>query len=233
MDLPSPLHRGRLLRRYKRFLADVRLEDGREVTAHCANPGSMLGLLEEGAEVWLARHDDPRRRLAWSWELVRADDTLVPVNTVNPNRIVAKALADGRLPELAGYATHRREVRYGEASRIDFLLTAPGRPDCYLEIKNVHLRRRGRAEFPDCVTARGTRHLRELAAVAAGGARAVLLFLVQRDDCSAFAPAADLDPAYALALRAAARGGVEIFCYDCCVSLEKVRLRKKLPVEIG
>lgn len=230
MDLPRPLYRGRLLRRYKRFLADVRLDDGREVTAHCANPGSMLGLLHEEAEVWLARHDDPRRRLAWSWELVRADGTLVPVNTINPNRIVAEALAEGRLPELAGYTACRREVRYGEASRIDFLLSEPGRPDCYLEIKNVHLRRGGRAEFPDCVTARGARHLRELTTVAAAGGRAVLLFLVQRDDCSAFAAAADLDPAYALALRAAARGGVEIFCYDCEVSLERVSIRHSLPI---
>lgn len=232
MDLPRPLHRGRLLRRYKRFLADVRLDDGRAVTAHCANPGSMLGLLQDEAEVWLARHDDPRRRLSWSWELVRAEGTLVPVNTVNPNRIVAEALAEERLPELAGYAACRREVRYGEASRIDFLLSDPDRPDCYLEIKNVHLRRGGRAEFPDCVTTRGARHLRELSAVAAAGSRAVLLFLVQRDDCSAFAAAADLDPAYALALRAAARGGVEIFCYDCAVSLEKINLRHSLPVAL-
>lgn len=232
MDLPSPLFRGRLLRRYKRFLADVRLDDGQEVTAHCANPGSMLGLLEDGAEVWLYKSSNPRRKLQWSWELVRSERTLVPVNTSNPNRIVAEAIAGEHLPELRGYADVRPEVRYGEGSRIDFLLTAPERAPCYLEIKNVHLRREGRAEFPDCVTARGTRHLKELSAMRAAGARAVIFFLVQREDCTAFAPAADLDPTYARELLRAEAAGVEILCYDCSVTLERVRLRRALPVEL-
>lgn len=229
MDLPSPLHRGRLLRRYKRFLADVRLTDGREVTAHCANPGSMLGLLAEGAEVWLAGNSDPKRKLAWSWEMVRADGVLVPVNTSNPNRIVPEALAAGALPELSGYGLVRREVRYGHGSRIDLLLQEPERPDCYVEIKNVHLRRDGMAAFPDSVTARGARHLRELVDMAAAGARAVLLFVVQREDCGAFTAAADLDPAYAEALELAARSGVEVLCYDCSITLEAVHLRRRLP----
>ncbi|HLS68750.1 MAG TPA: DNA/RNA nuclease SfsA [Kiloniellales bacterium] len=232
MDLPSPLHRGRLLRRYKRFLADVRLDDGQKVTAHCANPGSMLGLLEEGAEVWLFKSSNPRRKLQWSWEMVRSEGALVPVNTSNPNHIVAEALAAEAIPELLGYSDTRREVRYGEGSRIDFLLTAPDRPPCYLEIKNVHLRREGRAEFPDCVTARGTRHLRELTAMRAAGARAALLFLVQREDCSSFAPAADLDPTYARELTRAAAAGVELLCYDCSVTLEQVVLRHPLPLEL-
>jgi len=233
MELPSPLHRGRLLRRYKRFLADVQLDDGQTVTAHCANPGSMLGLLEEGAEVWLFKSSDPRRKLQWSWELVRSEGTLVPVNTSNPNRIVAEALAEGLIPELEGYSEVRREVRYGEGSRIDFLLTDPDRADCYLEIKNVHLRRKGRAEFPDCVTARGARHLRELARMRAVGARAIIFFLVQREDCSSFAPAADLDPVYAQELLRAASAGVELLCYDCSVSLEQVRLRHPLAIELA
>ena len=233
MKLPSPLVSGRLVRRYKRFLADVRLADGQEVTAHCANPGSMLGLLEDGAEVWLFKNADPRRKLRWSWELVRSEGALVPVNTSNPNRIVAKAIAEERIPELRGYTQVRPEVRYGEGSRIDFLLTAPELAPCYLEIKNVHLRRQGCAEFPDCVTARGTRHLRELSAMRAAGARSVILFLVQRDDCNAFAPAADLDPVYARELLLARDGGVEILCYDCSVNLERVRLRRPLPVELS
>lgn len=233
MDLPSPLYPGRLLRRYKRFLADIQLDDGQEITAHCANPGSMLGLLEEGAEVWLSHHPNPRRKLAWSWELVRAEGALVPVNTTNPNRIVPEAIAAGQIPELAGYDRLQLEVRYGVGSRIDLLLTASERAPCYLEIKNVHLRRGRRAEFPDCVTARGTRHLKELAAMAESGARAALLFIVQRDDCDAFAPAADLDPAYAVQLRIAAASGVEVFCYDCSVSLTAVNLRRLLPVDLG
>jgi len=233
MNFPFPLHRGRLIRRYKRFLADVRLEDGREVTAHCANPGSMLGLLAEDAEVWLSGNADPRRKLQWSWELVKSDGVLVPVNTSNPNRIVAEAISAGHIPELQGYDEVRREVPYGDASRVDFLLAAPGRAPCYLEVKNVHLRRGARAEFPDSVTARGARHLRELSAMRAAGARALLLFVVQREDCTAFAPAADLDPVYAHELRQAAAAGVEILCYDCSVTLEQVTLRRPLAVQLG
>ena len=224
MRFHAPLTPARLRRRYKRFLADVVLPSGETVVAHCANPGAMLGLCAEGARVWLAPAR-AGRKLAWSWELVEADGGLVGVNTGLPNRLVEEALRAGRIPELAGYAGLRREVRYGVASRVDFLLEDPARPPAYLEVKNVHLMRRpGLAEFPDCVTARGARHLEELAAVARSGARAVMLFVVQRTDCPRFALAADLDPAYARAFQAALAAGVESLCYGCALDSEGIAL---------
>ncbi|MAW80754.1 MAG: DNA/RNA nuclease SfsA [Parvularcula sp.] len=234
MRLPAPLVKGRLKKRYKRFLADVILEDGREGTAHCANPGSMLGVAVEGAPVWVHEHGDPKRKLAFSWELVEVDRTLIPVNTTNPNKIVPEAVERGVIPELSGYGDIAREVKYGQSSRIDLLLTGGRRKKpCYVEIKNVHLRRRpGLAEFPDSVTKRGAKHLEELSGVAAQGDRAVMLFVVQRGDCARFAPAADLDPAYAEALKRAASAGVELLCYDCEITTSEIVLRKALEIEL-
>jgi sugar fermentation stimulation protein A len=231
MLFPRPLIRGVLLRRYKRFLADIRLLDGTEVTAHCANPGAMLGLAAPGLEVWLLQSTDPRRRLAWSWELAETGGHLVGINTGRPNGLVAEALAVGRVPELAGYAETRREVAYGAGSRVDLLLSGPGRPICYVEIKNVHLRRGDAAEFPDSVTARGARHLGELAAVRRAGHRAVLLYVVQRGDCRRFRIAADLDPAYALAARQARDAGVEALCYTCRVAVEGIEIDQPLAFD--
>lgn len=232
MQFSAPLLPGRLVRRYKRFLADIALDGGDTITAHCANPGSMLGVAVEGARAWVSKSADPKRKLAYSWELAGIDGALVAINTLNANRIAAEALAADAVPELAGYAAMRREVRYGAASRIDLLLEggADGR-SCYVEIKNVHLSRtQGLAEFPDSVTSRGAKHLQELAAMAKTGARAALLLVVQRPDCAAFRPAADLDPAWAGGLRQAAGAGVETLCYDCDVSVEAVTLRRPLPV---
>jgi sugar fermentation stimulation protein A len=234
MDFPLPLVHGRLERRYKRFLADVVLDDGTRVTAHCANPGAMLGVAEPGMEVWLLPTPGPKRRLAFSWELARVGDGLVGINTMRPNAIVAEALAAGRIPELGGYASHRREVPYGRASRVDFLLSGDGRPDCLVEVKNVHLLRGdGLAEFPDCVTARGARHLDELGDAVEAGFRAVMLYLVQRDDCRAFAIAADLDPAYAMGLARARARGVETLCYDCRLSPAGIELNAPLPLDLA
>lgn len=227
---PQPLAHGVLAARYKRFFAAVTLDDGRAVTAHCPNPGAMLGLSAPGLGVWVSPAEGAKRKLAWTLELVEADGGLVGVNTLAPNRLVAEALAADAIPELAGYGVHRREVRYGEASRVDFLLQHPNRPPCWLEVKNCHLRRNGAlAEFPDCVAARSLRHLRELAARVAMGDRAVQLFVIQRTDCDRFAACADLDPAYAAGLTAAAKAGVEVLCYGCDISPEAIGIARRLP----
>ncbi len=243
MQFPDPLVRGRLLRRYKRFLADVALEDGGEVVAHCANPGSMMGLAEPGATVWLSPANNPARKLKYSWELVEVPGqeggekgaALVGIHTGRANALVAEALEDGRIAELASYARRRAEVAYGSGSRVDFLLepdAEASRPPCYLEVKSVTLRRGGRlAEFPDAVTARGAKHLAELAAVARQGARAVLFFLVQRGDCDAVAAAADIDPAYAAALSEARAAGVEVLAYGCALSPRGIALDRPLALE--
>ena len=231
MQFSSPLVRGQLVSRYKRFFADVVLEDGTPVTAHCPNPGAMLGLNTPGLTAWLSKSDDPKRKLAHTLELVEADGGLVGINTMHPNRIVAEALAADAIPEVAGYATHRREVRYGAASRVDFLLQDGPGPDCWLEVKNCHLSRSaGLAEFPDCVAARSTRHLGDLAAMVREGHRAAVLFVVQRADCDRFAAAADCDPSFARALTEVAAAGVEVLIYACELSLSGVRLSHRLPL---
>ncbi len=239
MRLPVPLRPGRLVRRYQRFLANVALDDGGGlVTAHCPNPGRMMGLSAPGLEVWLSRAADPRRKLGHTLELVRlpAGD-LVGIHTGRPNALAAEAIRAGRIPELAGYPILRREVRYGAASRVDLLLDgAEGRPPCHVEVKNVHLRRADgpfpdAAEFPDCVTARGARHLAELSRVVAAGGRAVMLFIVQRGDCRHFRIAGDLDPAYLDAFGRAGESGVETLCYSCRVTLDGIEVAGSLPVE--
>lgn len=230
MKFPQPLARGRLVQRYKRFFADVVLDDGTETTAHCPNPGAMLGLNTPGLGVWLSRSNDPKRKLAHTLELVEADGGLVGVNTMNPNRLVAEAIANDWIAEVTGYESVRREVKYGAASRVDFLLESPGRPPLWLEVKNCHLRREGAlAEFPDCVAARSLKHLKELSAEVARGARAVQLFVIQRTDCDAFDACHDLDPTYATGLTEAADQGVEVLCYACDISPEEIRIARRLP----
>jgi sugar fermentation stimulation protein A len=232
MDFPQPLTRAQLVRRYKRFFADVVLEDGTEITAHCPNPGAMLGLNLPGLSCWISRSDDPKRKLAHTLELVEGlDAALVDVNTLRPNRLVAEALAADAIPELAGYAVHRREVNYGAASRVDFVLEAPGRPAAWVEVKGVTLHRGGGlAEWPDCVSARGARHVAELAEMARLGHRAVVLFVVQRADCDRFAIARDLDPAFATAFDRVRDAGVEALVYACDMSPERVTLRRPIVV---
>lgn len=231
MDFPSPLKPAKLIKRYKRFLADMEFADGTVETVHCPNPGTMIGLAEPGFRTWVSQSTNLKRKLKHTWEVVEADDTLVGINTNLPNKLLEEAIKAGGINALQGYSKLCREVKYGQNSRIDILLEQPDRPACFVEIKNVHLcRQPGLAEFPDCVTARGAKHLRELTDMVAQGHRAVMVFLVQRNDCTAFAPAADIDPTYAHELAAARKSGVEVLCYDCEVSLDKITVQKPLDV---
>lgn len=233
MRFQTPLVPGKLIRRYKRFLADVVLDsDGSEVTAHCPNPGSMMGLAEPGMQVWLEPNDDPRKKLKYGWRLVQLpDDHMAGIDTAVPNRVVKEALLSKRVDPLARYDTVRPEVKYSSNSRIDFLLSGSGLPDAYVEVKNVHLMRRpGLAEFPDCVTERGAKHLRDLSAMVSEGHRAIMLYLVQRTDCDRFALARDLDPGYGTSFDAARRAGVEVLCYGTAISRNGVEIAGALPV---
>ncbi|WP_319568228.1 DNA/RNA nuclease SfsA [Cohaesibacter marisflavi] len=230
MKFEKPLIPGRLIQRYKRFLADIELDDGTIITAHCANPGSMLGLKDPGTRVWLSKSDNPKRKLAYSWELSELDDAMIGINTSHPNRIVEEAIRAGHVAELTGYETLRREVKYGKNSRIDILLQDEGKPDCYVEVKNVHLlREQALAEFPDSVTKRGAKHLGELADMVEQGHRAVMLYLVQRTDANRFALASDIDPAYAEAFQEATGAGVEAIVYQCDISHQEINLTHSIP----
>ncbi|WP_281928646.1 DNA/RNA nuclease SfsA [Roseibium album] len=234
MKFAAPLASGRLVKRYKRFLADVVLdENGSEVTAHCANPGSMLGLKEPGSRVWLSQSDNPKRKLKYSWEIIEADGALVGINTAHPNRLVEEAIEAGRIKALSGYETLRREVKYGKNSRIDILLEDGNGKKTYVEVKNVHLMRQaGLAEFPDSVTARGAKHLVELADMVAEGHGAAMVFLVQRPDCDRLSLASDIDPAYASAFAAAREAGVNTYAIGCDVTLDGIEAVRTVNIEI-
>lgn len=231
MRFGSPLIPARLVRRYKRFLSDVVLDDGTMAVAHCPNPGSMAGLADPGTRIWIERAA-PGRKLPYAWRLVELPDGhLAGIDTAVPNRVVGEALRAAAIPALAAYRTVRPEQRYGERSRVDFLLSQAGLPDAYVEVKNVHLRREDDwAEFPDCVTARGARHLGELARMVAAGHRAAILYLVQRTDCARFRLAGDIDPAYAAAAASAHAAGVEALCHGTRIDLAGVALGPPLPL---
>jgi len=232
MRFQTELVPARLIRRYKRFLADCQLEDGTEVTAHCANPGSMMGLATAGMKIWLEPNDDPKRKLNYGWRLVDHENGhFTGVDTALPNRAIKAALMDRQIAPLAGYTAVRPEVKYGENSRIDFLLTEPGLPDAYVEVKSATLsRREGLVEFPDSVTKRGAKHLGELAQMARDGHRAVLLYLVQRTDCSTFSVAADIDPAYAAAFADARAAGLETHVIGTHISPDGVSVAGAIPL---
>ena len=234
MRFPTPLLEGRLLRRYQRFLADVDTAAG-ILTAHCPNTGSMQGCAEPGMRVWLSPATNPARKLAWTWELVEAlPGVVVGMHTGRSNALVREAIEAGRVPELAGYPAIRPEVKYGEGSRIDLLLTAPGRPDCYVEVKNVTAAVAGHiGYFPDAVTTRGTKHLREMSAMVASGHRAVLVFCVQRGDVECVRPADQIDPVYGRTLREALAAGVEVIALGATVSPAGIELERRLAVETG
>jgi sugar fermentation stimulation protein A len=235
MQFPEPLKTGRLIKRYKRFLADVKLDSGEEITAHCANPGSMLGLAEPGSKVWLSQNDNPKRKLKYSWELLEVDlgagPVLIGINTSLPNALVSEAIQSGAIPELSGYPALRREVKYGVNSRIDILLEKDDLSRCYVEIKNVHLMRKsGLAEFPDSVTSRGKKHLVELSSMVAEGHRAVMVYLVQRGDAEEFSLARDIDVAYGEAFDMAVDAGVETLAYVCALTPQAINVSKRIPI---
>lgn len=236
MKFETPLIPGKLIKRYKRFLTDVELDNGEVVVAHCANSGSMLSVNEPGAKVWLSPANDPKRKLKYTWELIQIGDAMVGINTQHPNKIVAEAIQAGEIAELADYAKLRREVKYGKNSRIDILLEDEAKPPCYVEVKNTTMRRDlsdgAPAEFPDAVTARGAKHLDELADMVREGHRAVMFYLVQRDDADSFVVADDIDPTYAERLDAAIKAGVEVVAYGCKVGPEEIVIDRPIMVKV-
>ncbi len=237
MKFASPLIRGRLIKRYKRFLADVTLDDGRTITCTCPNTGSMLGLTTPGSIIWMSESDSPTRKYRHTWEMIENDlgagPTLVGINTGLPNKLVTQAIEAGCIKPLRGYSTLKREQKYGTNSRIDILLEDEAKGRAFVEIKNVHLMRNaGLAEFPDSVTERGAKHLYDLAEVARQGHRAVMLFLIQRGDASKVSLAGDIDPGYSEAFKAAAEAGVEAMAYRCRLSPEEIVVDRKIPIRI-
>lgn len=233
MIFDAPLTEAIFLKRYKRFLADFRLENGNILTAHCANTGSMLTCMSSGALAWLTFHDDPKRKLKYSWQAIRMPDGWVGINTGLANRLVKEAILNGTIRELQGYAQIKPEQKYGKGSRIDLLLRGDGRPDCYVEVKNVTLLlHEGVVAFPDAVTRRGTKHLLELIEVRRRGGRAVLLYCVQRESARKVVPAETHDPDYARTLREAVAAGVEVYGYRAVFKKTGIALESRLPLEL-
>ena len=232
MKFNQPLTRGTLIKRYKRFLADIELGDGSVVTAHTPNTGSMLGCCTPGSPVWLSNSGNPKRKYALSWELVEAvPGVMVGINTGLPNKLIGEAIRNGTVKELQGYGVLREEVRYGaENSRIDLLLEGDDKPDCYVEVKNVTLAHDGIGYFPDAVSERGSKHLRELAQVVTEGKRAVICFCVQRKDVYEVRPADSIDKKYGVTLRQAIDAGVEAVAWRAQVSADEIRIDTKLLV---
>ena len=237
MKFERPLVTGTLIKRYKRFLTDVKLDNGEIITASCPNTGSMSGLLNPGNKVWLSVNDNPKRKYRHTWEMLQCldlpDKPIVGINTHLPNKLVAAAIERQLVPELCGYSSLRREVKYGVNSRIDLFLESKDKPSCYVEIKNVtFLRTPGLAEFPDTTTARGTKHLGELTNMVKQGHRAVMFYLIQRDDARRFSLASDVDPAYFSAYTIARAAGVETIAWSCKLDETQIKLERPLPVEI-
>ena len=232
MKFPSPLTRATLVSRYKRFLFDAVLEDGREITGSCPNTGSMLGLTDPGSTIWLSEHDSPTRKYRYALELVEADGTTVGINTGLPNKIVEEAIHNGNIETLGDYAELKREQKYGQNSRIDILLRSEDRPPAYVEVKNVHfIRTPGLAEFPDSPTARGAKHLDELGDMIEAGNRAMMVYLVQRSDCDRLKICRDLDSNYGKAFERAIARGVEALAVRCHITPQEICFDRLIPIE--
>lgn len=236
MKFPEPLIKGTLIKRYKRFLADITLEDGQVITAHVANSGRMTGVSEPGSTVWLLPNRSKTAKLNFRWELIEVEGTLIGVNTGRPNALVQEAIENGTITALQGYSSLRREVKYGINSRIDILLEGPTDTSlpqtAYVEVKNVHTREGDKATFPDAVTARGLKHLQEMTQMVCDGHRAVMIYCVQRGDCTAFDTDDPVDPAYGAGLRQAIKDGVEAYAYVCDMSLTGIILRSEIPLKL-
>jgi len=229
MRYESPLIKGRLIKRYKRFLADVELESGEIITAHTANTGSMKGLIDQGNPVYLSHHDNPKRKLKYSWELVKIGRHWVGINTGLPNKLVAEGIKNGTIKELQGYDSCRPEVPYGKNSRIDLLLSNEAQL-CYVEVKNVTMVENQKAFFPDAVSVRAQKHLKELANMVQEGHRAIIFYVIQRPDAKEVLPADQIDPEYGQILRHVHKTGVEILAYQAKVSAKGVQLTQPVPV---
>jgi sugar fermentation stimulation protein A len=227
MRFPSRLIRGTLIQRYKRFLADIRLANGEIVTAHCTNTGSMMGCKEPGSVVYLSQSDRETRKLRYTWEMIQTNDTWVGINTMHPNRLVAEAVEAGVVGELHGYDTIRREVKVGAHTRLDLCLEG-SHGKCFVEVKNVTLAVNGIAAFPDAVSERGTKHLKELIRLKRRGHRAAIVFVIQRDDCNFFRPADEIDAEYGRWLRRAITAGVEALPYGARVTAKGIVLTRRL-----
>jgi sugar fermentation stimulation protein A len=232
MRFSSRLIRGTLIQRYKRFLADVRLANGEIVTAHCTNTGSMLGCKEAGSPVYLSRSDNPARKLLYTWELIKTNDTWVGVNTMHPNKLVREAVEAGVVEELCGCHQIRREVKVGAHSRLDLCLDGDF-GSCFVEVKNVTLALNGEAAFPDAISERGTRHLRELMRLKRRGHRAAIVFVIQRGDCHTFRPADEIDPEYGRWLRRAVKAGVEALPYRATVTPREIVLTERIAMRLS
>jgi len=235
MEFPEPLIEGTLIKRYKRFLADITLANGEVITAHVANSGRMTGVSTPGSRVWLLPNRSKTAKLKYRWELIEADDTLIGVNTGRPNTLVEEAIKNGTITQLQGFETLRREVKYGSNSRIDILLEGPkseGPKTAYVEVKNVHMREGTKATFPDAVTARGLKHLKEMTEMVKAGHRAVMIYCIQRDDCTEFDSDDAVDPAYGAGLRQAIADGVEAYAFVCNVSLSGITLKQEIPLAL-
>jgi len=231
MRFSTRLIRGTLVQRYKRFLADVRLADGQIVTAHCTNTGSMMGCKEPGSTVYISCSDKPSRKLAYTWEMLQINRAWVGINTMHPNRLVAEAVEGGIIPELIGYNTIRREVVTRPGTRLDLCLE--GRDGlCFVEVKNVTLAVDGVAAFPDAVSERGTKHLKELMRLRRKGHRAAVVFVIQRPDCHSFRPADEIDAEYGRWLRKAIKAGVEVLPYRAKVTPKGISLTQRIETRL-
>lgn len=232
MQFDTPLIKGKFIKRYKRFLADIELENGDIITAHCANSGSMMGLKEEGAAVYVSPATNPNRKLKYTWELVKISKNWVGVNTSLPNKIVAEAIEAGKIKPLSGYSQLKQEVKYSSNSRIDILLSDDNKADCYVEVKSVTLSRQPYlAEFPDAVTTRGTKHLHDLSLEVQNGNRAVMIYLVQYENITEFTIAKDIDSTYAQAFYKSVSEGVEAYAYLCKLSPTEITLDKPIIIK--